>query len=42
LPPGLVLDALGKGRQVGAETVKKALRRKAEAFVLEGYSPNHH
>ncbi|KAI2508442.1 hypothetical protein MHU86_5969 [Fragilaria crotonensis] len=27
----------GKGRQVGAQTVEKALRHVAQAFVLEGY-----
>ncbi len=27
----------GKGRQVGAQTVKKALRHVAQPFVLEGY-----
>ena len=29
----------GKGRQVGAQTVEKALRHVAQAFVLEGF-PN--
>ncbi len=36
LPPGLELDSLGS-RQVGAQTVEKALRHVAQAFVLEGY-----
>ena len=29
--------SFGKGRQVGAQTVEKALRHVAQAFVLEGY-----